>query len=77
MLVEAREALEKNPWIAKVYDVRRAYGNGPGDLLEINCEYRVPVALVKWGDYYSLVDRTGFRLPEQYEAEGCAADCAD
>jgi len=69
MLVEAREALEKNPWIAKVYDVRRAYGNGPGDLLEINCEYRVPVALVKWGDYYSLVDRTGFRLPEQYEAK--------
>lgn len=67
MLVKARQALEQNPWIEKVYDVRRAYGNGPGDLLEINCEYRVPVALVKWGDYYSLVDRNGFKLPEQYE----------
>jgi hypothetical protein len=69
MLVEARAALEKNPWIERVYDVRRAYGNRPGDLLEINCEYRVPVALVKWGDYYSLVDRNGFKLPEQYEAK--------
>ena len=69
MLIEARKALENNPWIEKVYDVRRAYGNRPGDLLEINCEYRVPVALVKWGDYYSLVDRTGYKLPEQYEAK--------
>jgi hypothetical protein len=68
LLIDARAALEKNPWISKVRDVRRAYANGPGDVLEIDCDYRAPVALVKWGDYYSLVDQNGFKLPEQYEA---------
>jgi len=68
LLIDARAALEKNPWIAKVRDVRRAYANGPGDVLEIDCDYRAPVALVKWGDYYSLVDQGGVKLPEQYEA---------
>src|SRR5690348_12512383 len=59
MLVDARAALEKNPWISKVHEVRRAYGRKPGDVLEIDCEYRVPVALVRWGEYYWLVDRNG------------------
>ena len=67
MLVKSREQLAKNPWISKVYDVRRAYREKPGDTLEIDCEYRVPAALVKWGAYYWLVDRDGFKLPEQYE----------
>jgi cell division septal protein FtsQ len=69
MLTQARVALEKNPWIAKVHEVRRAYGRKPGDVLEIDCEYRVPVALVRWGAYYWLVDRNGFKLPEQYEPQ--------
>ena len=46
-LVQAKEALEANPWISKVYDVRRAFRDKPGDTLEIDCEYRVPAALVK------------------------------
>ncbi|HZL37866.1 MAG TPA: hypothetical protein VFC78_21290 [Tepidisphaeraceae bacterium] len=67
MLVNARASLEKNPWISKVYEVRRAYRQKPGDTLEIDCEYRVPVALVRWGDFYWLVDRNGYRLPELYK----------
>jgi len=67
MLVDASKALAANPWISKVYDVRRAYRDKPGDTLEIDCEYRVPAALVKWGAFYWLVDRDGVKLPEQYE----------
>ncbi|MDB5329304.1 MAG: hypothetical protein JWP03_455 [Phycisphaerales bacterium] len=67
MLVQAHHALEINPWVSKVYEVRRAYREKPGDTLEIDCEYRVPVALVKWGLFYWLVDGNGFKLPEAYE----------
>lgn len=67
LLLDAKKSLSDNPWISKVYEVRRAYRNGPGDTLEIDCEYRAPAALVKWGAYYWLVDRDGYKLPEQYE----------
>ncbi|HET6251461.1 MAG TPA: hypothetical protein VFE47_27500 [Tepidisphaeraceae bacterium] len=67
LLVQTKAALEANPWISKVYEVRRAFREKPGDTLEIDCEYRVPTALVKWGAYYWLVDRDGFKLPDQYE----------
>ena len=67
MLVDIRKSLEANPWISKVYDVRRAYHEKPGDTLVIDCEYRVPAALVRWGVFYWLVDRNGYKLPEQYE----------
>ncbi len=69
MLVDVRKALEANPWISKVYQIRRAFRDKPGDTLEIDCEYRVPAALVKWGAFYWLVDREGFKLPEQYEPD--------
>lgn len=72
MLVQARIALEANPWVAKVYQVRRAYKDAPGDTLEIDCEYRVPTAVVKAGNYYWLVDRDGYKLPERYEAKDLA-----
>lgn len=68
MLAQARRALQNNPWISHVYSVRRAYRKKPGDTLEIDCEYRVPVALVRWGDFYWLVDRNGYRLPELYKS---------
>ena len=69
MLVDTRRALEANPWVSKVYDVRRVFGEMPGDTVEIDCEYRVPVALVKWNSSYWLVDRDGFKLPEQYDPQ--------
>src|SRR5687768_899185 len=65
-LVDVGTALKANPWIRKVKHVRRAYLKKPGDTIEIDCEYRVPLALVHWKDYYWLVDGEGVKLPEQF-----------
>jgi len=54
------------PWIRNVISVRRVFDKAPGDTIEIDCEYRAPVALVRFGDYYWLVDGDGILLPEQY-----------
>src|SRR5437879_4248196 len=43
MLVNAYEILRHNPWIKQVKQVRRAYGHGPGDTIEIDCDYRAPI----------------------------------
>ncbi len=69
LLVDAGKALASNPWIKRVKQVRRMYDQKPGDTLEIDCDYRAPAALVKWGQYYWLVDGAGVKLPEQYTAE--------
>lgn len=61
--------LMKSPWVKKVNAVRRTYHHGPGDVIEIDCEYRAPLALVHWEDYYWLVDSDGYKLPEQYTAD--------
>lgn len=66
VLVDAVEALRLNPWIREIRAVRRVYGNGPGDTIEVDCEYRAPIALVKWSDRYVLVDNEGVVLPEQF-----------
>ncbi len=68
MLQDTRKALEADPWIAQVNEVRRAYTNQPGDTLELDCDFRVPAAWVRWGQYYWLVDRDACKLPEQYSA---------
>src|SRR5436189_852527 len=54
------------PWVKNVTSVRRIYGERPGDTMEIDCEFRSPVALVKWDAYYWLIDGDGILLPEQY-----------
>jgi hypothetical protein len=69
LLIDTAKSLQSNPWIRQVNEVRRAYGQTPGDTLEIDCEYRVPAALVKWGDFYWLVDSQGVKLPEQYDRD--------
>ncbi len=66
LLRDADAALRHNPWIAQVNQVRRVYGQKPGDTLEIDCDYRAPVALVQWGSDFWLVDRQGYKLPAQY-----------
>ena len=66
MLVEITRMLKTNPWIMKVRGVRRLYGKGPGDTLEIDCDFRTPAALVRNDDVYYLIDRNGVRLPEEY-----------
>jgi hypothetical protein len=68
LLVDATRALVANPWVRDVHQVRRAYGQRPGDTLEVDCEFRAPIALVKWGEYYWLVDGDGVKLPEQFTA---------
>ena len=56
------------PWVKSVRSVRRAFEKSPGDTLEIDCDFRAPVALVKWELYYWLIDGDGILLPEQYTA---------
>lgn len=69
MLVDTAELLSHNPWIRDVRQIRREYTNEPGDTLLIDCDYRAPIALVHWGEYYWLVDGDGFKLPESYTAD--------
>ncbi len=69
LLVRTAELLKKNPWVAEVRQIRRVYGEKPGDTLEVDCKFRAPVALVKWGQYYWMVDNDGYLLPEQFTAE--------
>ncbi len=69
MLVDRATILAGNPWVKKVNAVRRAYNEAPGDTIEIDCEFRAPVALAKWQDSYWYVDSEGVRLPEKLSAE--------
>ena len=70
LLVDAVNRLRANPWVREVRQVRRAYGQAAGDTLVVDCDYRAPIALVRWGQYYWLVDNDGFKLPEPFtEAE--------
>lgn len=66
MLVNCVELLKVNPWIKDVRQVRRVYGKAPGDTLEVDCDYRAPIALVGHDDKYVLVDGEGVVLPEQF-----------
>jgi len=66
MLQDTYAVLKSNPWIKEIRGVRRVYGTKPGDTLEIDCDYRAPIALVRWGEYYWLVDGEGVKLPEQF-----------
>src|ERR1700722_18240853 len=69
LLMDTAVALQTNPWIKQVRQVRRAYVHYPGDTLEVDCVYRVPTALVQWQGYYWLVDADGYKLPEQYSRQ--------
>jgi hypothetical protein len=69
LLVRTAELLKKNPWVAEVRQIRRVYGEKPGDTLEVDCEFRAPVALVKSGHTYWMVDNDGYLLPEQFTAD--------
>jgi hypothetical protein len=67
LLMDINRILVASPWIRQVRQVRRVYQNRPGDTIEIDCDYRAPVALVKWGQTYWLVDDEGVKLPAQFE----------
>ena len=67
LLVDRTDLLRANPWVKSVKQVRRAYHEGPGDVIEIECEWRTPAALVQWRDHYWLVDSDGVKLPERFD----------
>src|SRR4051794_9537638 len=69
LLVDPASILKGNPWIKQIHQVRRAYGQKPADTLEIDCDYRAPIALVHWKDFYWLVDGDGVKLPEQFTVQ--------
>jgi hypothetical protein len=59
------------PWVKEVRQIRRTFTQNAGDTIEIDCEYRVPLALVKWTDTqgqesFWLVDTDGTKLPERF-----------
>ena len=68
VLETAAARLAANPWVASVRQVRRAYGQSPGDTLVVDCTYRAPAALVRWGRSYWMVDNGGVKLPESFPA---------
>lgn len=66
LLKETTQALQLNPWVRNVRQVRRTFGKTPGDTIEISCEYRAPVALVASRGQYVMVDGEGVKLPEKF-----------
>ena len=55
----AKDLRESSMWISKLYQVRRIGTNK----IEIDADYREPVALVASADGYVAVDEAGFVLP--------------
>lgn len=69
LLVERADLLSTNPWVKRVNAVRRQYVNQPGDVIELDCDFRAPVALVHWDGMYRYVDSEGVVLPEKLSAQ--------
>ena len=68
MLVDIDRILRASPWIREVRQIRRTYENAPGDTIEIDCDYRAPVAMVQAGQSFWLVDGEGVKLPSQFNS---------
>jgi hypothetical protein len=71
VLTETVRILENEPWVKSVKQVRRGYTKSPGDTIEIDCEFRAPVAFVRDSvvQRYWMVDATGVVLPESYRED--------
>ncbi len=69
MLEDCALQLRHNPWVRQVRQVRRVFRNAPGDTLEVDCEFRAPIALVEFDDYYVLVDGEATVLPEFFKPD--------
>lgn len=59
---EMAERLGQVAWLAEVNFVRRR----PNARFEVSAKYRVPEAMVQYGDDFVLVDQEGVRLPGSY-----------
>lgn len=69
VLRDVADGLLHNPWVRSVKQVRRVFNKGPGDAIELECEYRTPVALVHCAGQFVLVDEEGYKLPEKYPSQ--------
>jgi hypothetical protein len=72
LLVSVSQALKASPWIAQLGQVRRVYREGPGDTLEVDCDFRAPMALARFESDYWFVDAHGVKLPERFGADDVA-----
>lgn len=52
----------ENPWISSVSKVRKFRDTEDRAIVEVNCEFRRPIAVVKHGSEYCYVDANGVRL---------------
>lgn len=68
LVAEVGQILEHNAWVREVKQVRRMYGKSAGDTVEVDCEFRAPIAVVASRNEFILVDGEGVRLPEKYGA---------
>ncbi|QOV89005.1 cell division protein FtsQ/DivIB [Humisphaera borealis] len=69
-LVDVNARLKANPWVSKVRSVRRTFRESAGDTIEVDCDFRTPVALVYDNDSrYWFVDEKGIKLPEWFDAD--------
>ena len=68
LLEQDAAALAADPWVKSVRQVRRCFGQQPGDRIEVRCDFRTPVALASWDGAYWYVDGDGVKLPEQFDA---------
>jgi hypothetical protein len=66
LVAEVGQTLEHNAWVKEVKQVKRVYGKSAGDTVEVDCEFRAPIALVAARNEYILVDGDGVRLPEKF-----------
>jgi len=66
LLVSVSQTLKANPWIAQLRQVRRIYREGPGDTIEVDCDFRAPMALARFEADYWFVDAHGIKLPERF-----------
>jgi len=66
LVAEIGQTLEHNAWVRQVKQVKRIYGKSAGDTVEIDCEFRAPIALVASRNDFILVDGEGIRLPEKF-----------
>jgi hypothetical protein len=66
LVAEVGQVLEHNAWVREVKQVKRVYGKSAGDTVEVDCEFRAPIALVAFRNEYLLVDGDSVRLPEKF-----------
>jgi len=69
LLVDVADTLQQNAWVRQVKQVRRTFTKSPGDTIEIDCEYREPMALAAYKNEYILIDSQGYKLPERFSAK--------